>query len=102
MPPHPPWLCYGADALPDRATALAAPLRAFPSWYLRLVCTCGRERFLAETHMTLAGHGDRRIGDILARLRHDRCGGVPASAELVTGIPGISSGTVRRISLIEP
>jgi hypothetical protein len=50
--------------------------------------------------MTIAGLGDRRIGDLLARMRHDGCGGRPAFAELVTGIPG-ASRPVRRIVLIE-
>jgi hypothetical protein len=36
--PRPPWRSYGDDPLPDRATALAAPLRAFPRWYLRMEC----------------------------------------------------------------
>jgi hypothetical protein len=48
--------------------ALAAPLRSFRSWLLRIECErCGRERYAAETHMTIAGLGDRRIGDLLAR-----------------------------------
>jgi hypothetical protein len=43
MPAGPPWRSYGDYELPDRATALAAPLRAFPSWYLRLECAaCGK------------------------------------------------------------
>jgi hypothetical protein len=50
--------------------------------------------------MTIAGLGDRRIGDLLARMRHDGCGGRPAFAELVTGIPG-ASRPVWRIVLIE-
>ena len=60
----------------------------------------GKERYLSETHMTLAGKGDQRLGDIVARLRHEGSGGVPAVAELVTGIPGSSSGTVRRVVLV--
>ena len=61
---------------------------------------CGRERYLAETHMTIAGLGHRRIGELLARMRHDGCGGRPAFAELLTGVPGASK-PVRRIVLIE-
>ena len=42
-----------------RDEALAAPLRAFRSWFLRIECErCGRERYLAETHLTLAERGD--------------------------------------------
>ena len=51
--------------------------------------------------MTLAGQGDQRVGDIVARgQRHQGCDGAPALAELVTGIPDSSSGTVRRVVLV--
>ena len=37
------WRSYGDDPLPTPAEALAAPLSAFPSWYLRMECElCGR------------------------------------------------------------
>ena len=32
--------------------------------------------------------GDRRLGDLLARLRHDGCGGRPQFMELITAMPG--------------
>ena len=50
--------------------------------------TCGQERYLAETHLTIAGHGDRCVGDLIGRLHYDGCGGKPKLAELITGIPG--------------
>jgi hypothetical protein len=101
-PPGPPWRCYGDHPLPDRAAALASPLRAFPSWYLRMECAaCGREKYLAETHLTIAGHGDRRVGDLIRRLKHEGCGGKPKLVELITGIPG-SSAWQRRIVLVSP
>ena len=40
------------------------------------------------------------IRDIIARMRHDGCGGRPERAELLTGIEGASSRPVRRIVLI--
>ena len=43
---------------------------------------------------------DRRLRDILARMRHDGCGGLAAKAELLTGIEGVSSRPVRRIVLL--
>jgi hypothetical protein len=43
---------------------------------------------------------DRTLRDILARMRHDGCGGLAAKAELLTGIEGVSSRPVRRIVLI--
>jgi hypothetical protein len=83
-----------ATGLPDRATALAAPLRAFPSWHIRIECAaCGRDRCLAETNLTIAGHGDRRVGDLIRRLKHEGCGGRPKLVELITGIPGGARGS---------
>ena len=41
----------------------------------------------------------RPIRDILARMRHDGCGGRAGKAELLTGIEGTSSRPVRRIVL---
>ena len=43
--------------------------------------------------------GDRSLRYILARMRHDGCGELPAKAELMTGIDGMSSRPVRRIVL---
>jgi hypothetical protein len=80
-----------------RGRALAAPLRAFPSWFLWIECARrGREKYMAATHATLAGHGDWIIGEIIERMRHDGCGGQVGLVELLTGIPG-SSHPVRRI-----
>ncbi len=59
----------------------------FPSWFLRI----------NEVH---ASWRDRKLGDILARMRHDGCGGRAAKAELLTGIEGASSRSVRRIVLL--
>ena len=74
-------------------------LRAFPSWFLRIECARrGREKYMAETHATLAGHGDRIIGEIIERMRHDGSGGQVGLVELLTGIPG-ASRPVRRIVL---
>jgi hypothetical protein len=87
-------------ALLRRAEALASPLRAFASWYLRMECAaCRQERYLNETHLTIAGHGDRRVGDPIGRLKHEGCGGKPKLVELITGIPG-SAAWRRRIVLI--
>ena len=43
---------------------------------------------------------DGPLRDILERMRHDGCGGLPGRAELLTGIEGVSSRPVRRIVLI--
>jgi hypothetical protein len=51
------------------------PLRAFPSWFLRLECDrCGKERLLNETHISEAQRRTR-LGVFLARARHEGCGG---------------------------
>ena len=56
---------------------------------------CGRERYLNEVHLTIAGHGDRRVGDLIAKLVHEGCCG-----KLITGIPG-SQHWQRKIVLVE-
>ena len=38
---------------------------------------------------------------IIAKMRHDGCGGRPGGVELLTGIEGVSSRPVRRIVLRE-
>jgi hypothetical protein len=91
------WRSYGNDPLPTGEQALDEPLRAFPSWFLRIVCDrCGKERMLSETHMA---QGEMLIRDILDRMRHDGCGGRAGKVELLTGIEGASSRPVRRIVL---
>jgi hypothetical protein len=93
------WRSYGNDPLPTGQEALDAPLRAFPSWFLRIVCErCGKERLIAETHMP---QGDAPIREILGRMRHDGCGGGAGKVELITGSEGASSRPVRRIVLRE-
>ena len=41
------------------------------------------------------------IRDILAKMRHDGCGGLAGKAELLSGVEGVSSRPVRRIVLRE-
>jgi hypothetical protein len=69
------WRSYGNNPLPSGEQALDEPLRAFPSWFLRIVCErCGKERMISETHMP---QRDMLIRDILDRMRQF---GRPASA----------------------
>ena len=42
-----------------------------------------------------------QLADIIARMRHDGCGGRAGKAELLTGIEGVSSRPVRRIVLMD-
>jgi len=43
--------------------------------------------------------GDMPIRTILARMRHDGCGGRAGKAELLSGIEGVSRRPVRKIVL---
>ena len=92
------WRSYGDEPLPTGREALDEPFRAFPSWFLRIECDrCGQDRMFSETH---AAQSDMRIRDIIARMRHDGCGGRAGKVELLTGIEGTSSRPVRKIVLI--
>ena len=93
------WRSYGTEPLPTGREALAEPFRAFPSWFMRITCDrCGQQRMFSETHA--AGQCDMFIRDIIARMRHDGCGGRAGKVELLTDIEGASSRPVRRIVLI--
>jgi hypothetical protein len=93
------WRSYTDDPLPTPAEALAAPLRAFPSWFLRIECDrCGKVRMMNEAHAS-SGQRNLPLRDLLARARHEGCGGRAGKAELMTGVDGVSSRPVRRIVL---
>ena len=67
---------------------------------MKMTCDrCGKERIFAEAHA--AQQRDMLIRDILAKMRHDGCGGRTGRVELLTGIEGASSRPVRKITLIE-
>jgi hypothetical protein len=86
----------GDHPLPSGEQAVDEPLRAFPSWFLLIVCErCGKERMVNEGHMA---QGEMRIRDILDRC--NGCGGRASKAELLTSIEGVSSRPVRRIVLL--
>jgi hypothetical protein len=99
-PPERHWRSYGTDPLPTPAEALGEPLSAFPSWFLRIECDrCAKVVMMNEVH---AGPWrEKRLADILRRMRHDGCGGLPGKAELLTSVEGVSSRPVRRIALRE-
>ena len=99
-PPQRHWRSYGTEPLPTGQEALDEPFSAFPSWFLRVECDrCGKVTMLNEAHTK----GHRRnlpIRVLLSRMRHDGCGGLAGTAELLTGIDGVSSRPVRRIVLL--
>ena len=77
---------------------LGSPAQAFPSWFLRIECDrCGKVQLVNQIHVP---HDQLLIRQILARMRHDGCGGRAAKAELLTGVQGVSSRPVRRIVLL--
>jgi hypothetical protein len=77
---------------------MSEPFSAFPSWFMRIECDrCGKVQMVNETH-TL--QRDMPIRDIVARMRHEGCGGREGKAELITGIEGASSRPVRKIVLM--
>lgn len=93
------WRSSGDEPLPTSAEALDEPFRAFPSWFMRVTCDrCGKDRMFSETH---AAQSNMLIRELLARMRHDGCGGRPGRVELLTGIEGASSRPVRKIVLID-
>ena len=98
-PPERHWRSYGTEPLPLPAEALQQPMRAFPSWFLRITCDrCGKDRMLNESHAPKRQR-DMPLRVLIARTRHDGCGGRAGRAELLTGIDGASSRPVRRIVL---
>ena len=61
------WRSYGDHPLPTGEQALDEPLRAFPSWFLRIVCErCDKERMVNEAHMPQ--------GEMLTREISTGCG----------------------------
>ena len=91
------WRPYGNDPLPSPLEALNEPLRSFPSWFLRIECDrCGKVQLINQIHVP---HDELPIRQILARMRHDGCGGRAAKAELLTGVEGVSNRPVRKIVL---
>ena len=78
---------------------LDEPFRAFPSWFLRIECDrCGKATMLNEAH-TGERRGTTPLRTLIARMRHEGCGGNAGKVELLTGIDGVSSRPVRRIVL---
>jgi hypothetical protein len=67
------WRSYDDAPLPTGAEALDEPFSAFPSWFMRITCErCGQERMFSKTH---AAQRDMLLRDIIAKTRHDGCGG---------------------------
>ena len=81
--------------MPTPREALAAPLSAFPSWFLRMECErCGRDRVVNQVHMPAIWE-DVTLEKIVARLHHEGCGGRAKVVELATHVAGVSQPTCR-------
>ena len=84
------WRSYGNGPLPTPQQALDEPFRAFPSWFLRIECDrCGKVQMINQIHVA---QDDLPLRTILARARHEGCGGHAAKAELRPGTEADSSG----------
>jgi hypothetical protein len=85
-PPQQHWRSYGTDPLPTAAEAMNEPLAAFPSWFLRIECDrCGKVQMVNEAH-TSGGRRAMPLRNLIAKLRHDGCGGKVGKVELLTGV----------------
>jgi hypothetical protein len=52
-PPARHWRSYGTEPLPPAREALDLPLRAFPSWFLRIECDrCGKANLAVRAFCT--------------------------------------------------
>jgi hypothetical protein len=98
-PPERHWRSRGTGPLPSPAEALDQPLKAFPSWFLKITCKrCGADRMLNEAHAP-ERQRDMPLRVLIVRMRHEGCGGGAGRVELLSGIDGVSSRPVRRIML---
>jgi hypothetical protein len=93
------WQSNGTEPLPSPTEALEQPMRAFPSWFLRVECDrCGKAVMRNESR--LPGHQRGMVLRVLLhRMRHESCGGQAARAELLTDVDG-AFREVRRIVLM--
>jgi hypothetical protein len=98
-PPQRHWP-YGTDPLPTAQEALDQPLKAFPSWFLRIECErCSKDSMLSEAAMSERNRS-LALCVLIGRISHGSpCGGRVGSAELLSGIDDVPSRPVRRIVL---
>jgi hypothetical protein len=67
------WRSYGTDPLPTAHEAMQEPLRAFPSWFLRIECDrCGKVIMHNEVHLSEARRG-LALHVLISRITHDGC-----------------------------
>ena len=89
------WRSYGTEFLPTAAEALQKPLRAFPSWFLRIECDrCGKPVMHNEAHLT-EHRRSMVLRVLLSRMRHDGCGGRAARVRAVRAISSSRSCLLR-------
>jgi hypothetical protein len=75
------------------------PFLEFPPQFLRITCDrCGKVSTVNEAH---SARRDMLIRDILAKMRHDGCGGRPGRVELLTGIEDATGRPVWKIVVLD-
>jgi hypothetical protein len=82
------------------AAALAAPLRQFQAWHLRVSCRHCRVLVRLEVDRLVVQQGGATVGDVARRLRCSRCGIPPASVSLADGAQGEGRADFHQIELI--
>jgi hypothetical protein len=85
------------DPRPTGAEAMDEPLQRLP-----VMVSAHRVRSLRQGADGQPGapNGTTPIRDIIAKMRHDGCGGRAGKEELLTGIEGVSSRPMRKIVLL--
>jgi hypothetical protein len=99
-PPERHWRSYGTGPLPTPQDALDQPLKAFPSWFLRIECErCFKDSMFSEAAMSERNRS-LALCVLISRISHGSCGGRVGRAELLSGIDDVSRRPVRRIVLM--
>lgn len=86
---------------PTRSIALLTPLHAFTGWHLDAHCPECRVIKQIKIGDLIAREGaEKKLGDVVSRLRCQTCGTAPTSVELTDGYPGMAR-PVRRVILVK-
>ena len=99
------WHCYDHPERrpdPDRETAMAATVAAFPSWYFRAVCGACRHAGWVNQIWLTDDWGERPVREMVAALRCKKCGSARLErVELVSRLDAqTAKGPIRRVRLV--
>jgi len=85
---------------PTRSIALVTPLHAFAGWHLDAPCPECRVIKQIRINDLIAREGaEKKLGEVVSRLRCQTCGTAPTSVELADGFPGMAK-PVRKVMLV--